>query len=164
MDTCDLNNEKTLFDNVINALSLLVLAAFWIYILVNYNKLPEVIAIHFNGSGVADGFGEKWTIIITPILATVFFIGLTFLGRFPKLFSHPITSSKENSKIQQNIAKRMLGILKLVIIIIFFIIEYKTIQIALGATEDLGHGFVLMIFALIFVPIFYFLIQFSKNS
>lgn len=164
MDNSTKNNSKSLYDSGINAISLLVLVAFWIYIVMNYQKLPDIIPTHFNGSGIADGFGEKWTILISPVLTTLFFIGLTILGRFPHLLNYPTTITKENLNTQHNIAKRMLRFLKLVIIIIFFILEYKTIEIALGTNEDLGRGFVLMIFALIFVPIFYFLIQFSKNS
>ena len=164
MDNSTINNSKSLVDNGINVVSVVVLVLFWIFILMNYQNLPDIIPIHFNGSGIADGFGEKWTIIITPILATVFFIGLTILGRFPKLLNYPTTITKENVTTQHDISKRMLRILKLVIVVIFFIIDYKTIQIAIGVTKDLGSGFIMMIFALIFAPIFYFLIQFSKNS
>ena len=164
MEISNVKDQNTLFDKGISAISFFLLAAFWIYILMNYQKLPDIIPTHFNGSGTADGFGEKWTIFISPILATLFFIGLTILGRFPKLFNYPTTITKDNATIMHTIAKRMIRVLNLVIIIIFFVIEYKTIQIALGVTEDLGRGFIMMIFALIFVPIFYFLIQFSKNS
>lgn len=158
------NQPKAKVDHVINTIALLALVAFWVYIVLHYQKLPAIIPTHFKGSGIADGFGEKWTIIITPILATVFYIGLSILSYFPKMFNYPSAITKENASTQFAIAQRMLRILKLVVIIIFFAIEYKTIQIALGATEDLGRGFILMIFALIFVPIFYFLIQSSKNS
>mgnify|MGYP000936454574 CR=1 FL=1 len=164
MENSNVNDQNTLFDKGIIAISVVGLLGFWIYILMNYQKLPDIIPTHFNGSGIADGFGKKWTIFISPILATVFFIGLAILTRFPKLFNYPTTITKDNAKIMHTIAKRMIRVLNLIIIIIFFVIEYKTIQIALGVTEDLGRVFIMMILALIFVPIFYFLIQFSKNS
>lgn len=153
----------TTTDKVVEIIAILLLVMFWFFILSNYKQLPEIIPTHFDGSGKIDGYGEKWTILIAPIISVILYISLTYLSRYPHKFNYMAEITELNAEKQYSIAVRMLRYLKLCIIIIFFAIEFKTIQNTYNAS-DLGGWFMLLIMSLLFVPIFYFLIQFSKNS
>ena len=50
----------------------------------------------------------------------------------------------------------MMRIMKIIVIIIFFLIDFKTIKTSLGKSEGLGIWFLPMTLAIIFIPIIYF--------
>ena len=154
----------TIADKVFEIIGILVLIAFWIFTLKNYHLLPEIIPTHFDGSGKPDGYGAKWTIITLPIVGTLMYIALTLLVRIPHKFNYIVAITEANAALQYRIMTKMLRRLKIVLLLVFFLLDYQTVQIALGWPDIFGRWFILILFATLFIPIFYFLIQSSKNS
>jgi len=156
--------KLTKSDMIIEIISVLILATFWFSTFFQYNSLPEIIPTHFNGDGSANGNGPKYMIFGLPIISLLFYIGLTYVSRFPEKFNYMTEITTQNAVKQYSIATQMLRVMKLCIIIMFFAVEYKTVQDALNGKSDLGGWFMFCIVSLIFIPLFYFLVQFSKNS
>jgi uncharacterized membrane protein len=154
----------TFFDQSVEVLGLLILLGFWIFTVNFYPSLPETIPTHFGGGGEPDGFGPKTAILGLPIVSTVLYLMLTFFSRFPHKMNYSVTITAENAEVQYRIMTRMIRVLKVFVLLIFWILDYKTVQIALGWPDVLGSWFLFLLFALLFAPIFYFLIQLSKNS
>ena len=154
----------TITDKIIEVMGLLVLIGFWIFTLFHYNQLPDIIPTHFGAEGKPDGYGEKYTILFLPIIGSLLYIALTILARFPHKMNYTATITEANAEKQYTIMTQMLRVLKVMMLLVFFVLDYKTIQIALGLPDLFGRWFLLLLFALVFVPIFYFLIQSSKNS
>jgi hypothetical protein len=46
--------------------------------------------------------------------------------------------------------------MKIIVIIIFFLIDFKTIKTSMGKSEGLGIWFLPMILGIVFIPIIYF--------
>jgi uncharacterized membrane protein len=154
----------TFFDKTLEVCALLLLIGFWSYTLFHYTNLPDTIPTHFNGTGEVNGYGNKWTILTLPLMTTLLFMFLTIVVNFPHKFNYPFTLTNENAQKSYTLVTRMMRIMKLIIVIVFFSIEYKTIQIAIGNAEDARKWFLLTIFGLVFGWIFYFLISMSKNQ
>lgn len=154
----------TAFDRSIEVLGLLLLIGFWIFTVKFYHLLPEIIPTHFGGGGEPDGFGSKVTILGLPIVSTVLYLMLTIFSCYPHKMNYSATITAENAELQYRIMTRMIRILKVFVLLIFWMLDYKTVQIALGWPDVLGKWFLLLLFTLLFAPIFYFLIQLSKNS
>jgi uncharacterized membrane protein len=154
----------TFFDQSVEVLGLLILLGFWIFTIYFYPMLPETIPTHFGGGGEPDGFGPKTAILGLPIVSTVLYLMLTFFSRYPHKMNYSTTITAENAEVQYRIMTRMIRVLKVFVLLIFWILDYKTVQIALGWPDVLGSWFLFLLFALLFAPIFYFLIQLSKNS
>lgn len=152
------------FDRSIEVLGLLLLIGFWIFTVNFYPSLPEIIPTHFGGGGEPDGFGSKATILGLPIVSTVLYLMLSIFSRYPHKMNYSTTITAENAEVQYRIMTRMIRVLKVFVLLIFWILDYKTVQIALGWPDVLGKWFLLLLFTLLFAPIFYFLIQLSKNS
>ena len=91
----------------------------WVLTVANYSELPDIIATHYNGTGEADGFGNKSNILSLPIISTLMFIGLTVINKYPHLFNYPSEITKENALHQYTTASRMIRFLKFIIMIIF---------------------------------------------
>lgn len=151
-------------DKIVEIVGLVILAAFWYFTLFHYNQLPEIIPTHFTNNGEVDGYGGKWTIIFSPVIATILYLGITLASRFPHKLNYAVEITPENAKKQYTIFTGLLRILKIAVLLIFFMLDYQTIQLALGLPSLFGKSFMLIVFTLLFAPIFYFLIQSSKNS
>ena len=154
----------TLFDKSVEVIGILVLVFFWGFNLMHYPILPEVIPTHFGGGGEPDGFGSKEMILGLPIVGTIMYLALTVFSRYPHKMNYSVTITEANAAVQYRIMTRMIRVLKVFLLLIFWLLDYKTIQVALQWPDLLGRWFLLLLFALLFVRLFYFLIQLSKNS
>jgi len=151
-------------DKILEVLGWVSVVGIWALTLTNYSILPEIIPIHFNGAGKADGFGNKTHIFILPIISTLLFIGLTTLNKHPHMFNYPSQITKENAVHQYTNATRMMRVLKLVIVVLFGLIVFRKIQIVNGHADGLGTWFLPLTMGMIFIPMLYFLIKSLKKK
>jgi len=156
--------ELTTFDKTLEILGWTSILAIWVLTITNYTNLPDTIPIHYNGAGQADGFGGKATILTLPIIATVLFIGLTILNKFPHIFNYPTNITQDNALRQYTNATRLIRYLKLIIVIIFGLIAFKTIENANGEADGLGMWFLPLTLGLIFIPLTYYIIKTLKTQ
>lgn len=150
-------------DKILEALGWGSVLIIWGLTITNFSNLPDTIPIHYNGAGQADGFGDKSNILGLPIIATILFLGLTVLNRFPHIFNYTTEITKNNALQQYTYATRMLRILKLIVVIIFGLIVLQTIRHVNGQISGLGGWFLPLTFGLTFIPILYYLIKSSQS-
>ena len=155
--------ELTTTDKVFEILGWISILAIWVLTTINYQNLPDNIPIHFNGSGQPDGFGGKVNILTLPLIATILFIGMTILNKFPHVFNYPTNISADNALGQYTNATRMIRYLKLIIVVIFGLIELQTIRNVNEQTSGLGVWFLPLTLGLIFIPLTFFVVK-SLNS
>ena len=151
-------------DKLVELLGWLILLALWTLTINHYSALPDTIPTHFNAAGEADGFGSKVSIIALPVIASVLFIGLTLLNRYPHSFNYPTAITQDNALRQYTLATRMLRYLKLVLLLVFGGIEFMTIQNATGKAAGLGVWFLPLTLVLVFLPLVYFVINSFKSN
>ncbi len=156
--------KLTTADKILELAGWLSIVAVWILTSTHYNNLPDTIPTHYNALGQADGIGGKATILILPIIATILFIGMTILIKFPHVFNYPTNISYENALKQYTNATRMIRYLKLILVVIFGLIVFKTIQNVNGQADGLGLWFFPLTLGLIFIPLAYFIVQSFKKS
>ncbi len=156
--------ELTTFDKTLEILGWTSILAIWVLTIINYINLPDTIPIHYNGAGQADEFGGKVTILTLPLIATVLFIGLTILNKFPHVFNYPTNITQDNALRQYKNATKLIRYLKFIIVIIFGLIVLKTIQYAKGQAVGLGIGFLPVTLGLIFIPLIYFVVKSFKET
>ena len=143
----------TLFDTIIEVTSYLALVAFWVMTIFAFSTLPESIPTHYNGLGEVDGYGPKATIFFLPVLGTVLFAFLTYIVKKPETFNYTVEITEENALAQYTNATKLLRFMKLALLILFIVIDYKTIATSNGASDGLGKWFLPFTIALIFVPV-----------
>ncbi|HET8809044.1 MAG TPA: DUF1648 domain-containing protein [Flavobacteriaceae bacterium] len=129
----------------------------WFWTFWNYTNLPETIPTHFNASGEPDAYGSKNTIFTLPIIASLLFLLLSVISRFPYKYNYPIKITSENATAQYANTARMMRVLKLSIMLVFLLINILTIRTATGEAEGLGWWFMLVVLGLIVGPMVYFL-------
>jgi uncharacterized membrane protein len=156
--------ELTTTDKIFEFIGWALIPAIWVLAIINYNNLPDTIPIHFNGSGQADGFGGKGNILTLPVIATILFVGLTILNKFPHVFNYPVNITIDNALRQYTNATKMIRYLKLIIVLIFGLIVLQVIRNVNGQASGLGIWFLPLTFGLIFIPVIYFVIKSFKTK
>ena len=151
-------------DKILEIVGWISVVGIWALPLINYSILPEIIPIHFNDAGKADGFGNKTQIFVLPIISTLLFIGLTTLNKHPHMFNYTSQITKENAVHQYTNATRMMRVLKLVIVLLFGLIIFKTIENVNGNADGLGTWFLPFTIGLFISLTIYFLIISMKDK
>ncbi len=151
--------ELTTVDKVFEIAGWLLIIAVWMLVITNFANLPHNIPTHYNIAGQPDDFGGKGNILILPLIATILFVGLTIINKFPHVFNYPTPITADNALEQYTNATRLIRYLKLIIVIIFGLITYQTIRYANQQAEGLGIWFLPLAIGLIFTSSIYFVIK-----
>lgn len=134
--------EQTPADRILEGVAVAGLLLMLILPAVYYNELPDTIPTHFNGAGKADGYGNKLTVWVLPLIGLGLYTMLTFINRSPQQFNYPVKVTPENAQRQYELATRLIRMLKAVIMLLFVYICYMVIQGALSGEASLGAGFI----------------------
>lgn len=139
-------------EKLLNILSYILLIFYWIMVLFAFQKLPEQIPTHYNGSGEIDAYGSKNSIFMLPVIASIQFLLFSALIKNPQLLNFKDKESIE--KQIENTSKTFLYV-KIAILIAFIYIDFKTIEIAINGDNKNGLGiwFLPLFLILISIPI-----------
>jgi uncharacterized membrane protein len=154
--------EPTLTDNVIEIIGLLVLITMWVWTILNFSKLPETIPIHYDSSGQVNNYGNKGMIFMLPTIATILFIGMKILNKYPQIHKYSVNITLLNAKEQYTNSIQIVRFINVAIIIVFSLITFQTIQTAIGKTNGLGTWFLPLVLGLIFIPLIFFIFKSLK--
>ena len=152
----------TTTDKIVELLGIISIIGIWILVVTSYGKLPDTIPVHYDLNGGVDRISGKENIFALPIVATILFLGLTILNRFPHHFNYINKITEENAYRQYSIATKMIRFLKLIVVIVFGFIVWKTIQNVQGTTDGLGMWFLPIIIAPIVIPLIFFIAKSFK--
>lgn len=134
---------------ILVALNLLLVFSF-------YNDLPDTIAIHFNLKGEADGYGNKNTIWMLPILNIVLYYGMTVIITKvkPWYYNYPTKVTPQNAPKLYASAISMMVWVNVSIAILFLLISVHVILIAKNVTTiNLGWLILPMVLLLTVAPL-----------
>lgn len=157
MEIAELKIPLSSFDRFIENAGILAMIILWVLSIYSYLYLQEIIPIHFNIAGQVTKWGEKTTLLFFPITATVIFVGLTMLNRYPRYFK-TINQDIENSQTLKY-SIQTLRILKLSIAVAFcLIILFIHVNLD-GLPTPLGPWFLPLMLAVIILPMGYHLVK-----
>ncbi|GCD77022.1 MAG: DUF1648 domain-containing protein [Thermaurantimonas sp.] len=147
-------------DYLLEVVSFLVLVSIIGLFFCRYQDLPDEIPLHYDLSGKADRFGSKREVWLLLLVTILIYLSLTFLKKFPHIFNYPIVITSNNASYQYTLAVRMLRILKLIILLIFFHIFYSVLK----AKDSLPFFAIVLEISSIFITLIIYLILASKNA
>ncbi|GAB4313014.1 MAG: hypothetical protein Kow00127_03820 [Bacteroidales bacterium] len=116
---------------LIAAIALILVPSVW------YPSLPDTIAIHFDFSGNADGWGSKASIFVLPAFGIITWAGLAILSRYPDIYNYPVKIDDENRTVQYLLARKMVKYINLLTTLLFLGI---TLIILLSADRNHSAG------------------------
>ncbi len=145
-------------DKLLEIFALLLLICLWIYVIYNYNSLPEIINTHFNAQGKPDGSGEKYYIFGLPGVATFLYALTTISNKYPHILNYSEEITEENALEVYTKGTKTVRILKIIIIGIFGYASWQTIS-----SVNVSPLFFPIMFAAVLGPILYFNLK-KKNK
>lgn len=138
-------------DKVMEVIALLILITLWIYVIYNYNSLPEIINTHFNAAGKVDGRGEKYYIFGLPGVATFIYILLTLSNKYPQIINHTEEITEENALEVYTKGTKIARISKIIVLFIFGYACWQTI-----GNHEISPWFFPIVLLSLLIPIVYY--------
>lgn len=109
-------------------------------VILNYERLPDAVPIHFGLLGQPDGWGPRGSIAVLPVLSLVLYIVLS-VGQNSKKFNIPwkLTESNRDALIAH--CRRLIWAIKVHVLIVFSYLEWAAVQVAIGSMDTIGVWF-----------------------
>jgi uncharacterized membrane protein len=106
-----------------------------------YSRLPERIATHFNGEGLANGFGAKSTLWVLVGIAVLLYGILSAISFVPRVVSlkRPLAPERERVVLAESMA--MVGWIKVAVCWMFAYICLAMVRNGMGLQVGLGVWF-----------------------
>lgn len=128
-------------DVIVDITSITLYVVMIIYTALNYNALGDTIPIHFNASGEADGFGNKTSVWVLPIIGMVIYSILCILNKYPHTHNYMVNITEENAFKNYRLSTRLVRFTNLFLAILFTFIQYISIEKGKGYAIELGSWF-----------------------
>ena len=119
--------KRNWFDNAIEILCVMMLIGICVYLFVKWDGLPDQIPAHYNLKGEVNRWGSKGELLFLPIIGWVLYIGMTVVEAFPQIWNVGVTITDENRERVYRLLKTMLGVTKLLMVVLFTLIEINSI-------------------------------------
>lgn len=155
--------QRSAFEWGIDLLGFAVLLFSWAYLILNYDKLPETIATHYNAAGEANGFGHKKNLFTVLFIGQLLYTGIFIMNFFPHLFNYLKEITPKNALEQYTAATKLLRTINIVIAFLFSYLSVKGVHNALNEQQDLEGWVLPVLLCLIFAPLVYYIAKFAKK-
>jgi uncharacterized membrane protein len=123
-------------DRFLEVLGYVLLCLMWGTAMFAFRELPGNIPIHYNTSGKADSYGNKFFLLLLPVIPTAIFFGITALSKYPHIFNYIVTITEENARRQYSLALRLLRVMKIAVVLIFLV----NVLFTYVFTKDINSG------------------------
>jgi uncharacterized membrane protein len=123
-----LNLKPSRSDYILEAISLWLLVATFLYAWISYQNLPETIPSHFNLKGEVDDHANKAFIFFLPAVSFLLYVVLTLINFFPHTFNYPVAITPMNAPKQYRLATRVLRVLKISLTTTFALILWSVVN------------------------------------
>ncbi len=97
-----------------------------------WSRLPDKVPGHYNLTGEITRWGHKGELLILPIVSTFIFFLLTILEKYPHIHNYPARLNEQNAPHFYAISKKLLNLVKNVCLLLFAIILFHTVSVAMG--------------------------------
>ena len=124
-----------------------------LYIIVVWGKIPDGVPAHFNGAGEVDRWGSKFELFLLPFIGLFLWILLSLLEKAPHMHNYPARLSESNVEAFYLNSRKILNEVKNYCLILFAVISFQMVRIALGDVQSLGWWFLPLVIIGTAVPI-----------
>lgn len=107
-------------------------------LVVVWSHLPDQVPAHFNFKGEVDRYGSKYELIILPVIGLFTMLLLLTFEKHPEMHNYPKRFNESNAAQFYLHSRKMLNQLKNITLILFAILPFESVSMALGWTEGMG--------------------------
>ncbi|MCG6187002.1 DUF1648 domain-containing protein [Maribellus maritimus] len=143
------------FFEIIGAIGMVCLILLPVYY---FNDLQSQMPKHFNTLGQVDSYRNRGIIWLLPAIGMFLYVGLSILNKFPFAFNYPTKVTNENAEKLYTPGTRTIRLLKLIVILLFAFLNFKTLETGLNRATEVGKYFLaifLIVFTILMVTMIY---------
>ncbi|MEH7111634.1 DUF1648 domain-containing protein [Neobacillus niacini] len=134
----------------------------FIFLIYNWNRLPDKVPAHYNPLGEIDRWGSKMELLILPIIGAFIAVLMQVLEKFPESHNYPERLNQENAKEFYLISRKMINLLKNICLITFTLLLFESVSIAIGWGISFGVWFLPITIISVLIPIIVGIIKQKK--
>jgi uncharacterized membrane protein len=112
-----------------------------LFLVLNWNTLPDRVPAHYNALGEVDRWGSKMELLILPLIGAFLIILMQVFEKFPETHNYPDRMNESNVESFYLLSRKLINQLKNICLIIFALILVESVSIALGWWGGLGIWF-----------------------
>ncbi len=109
-----------------------------LFLFYHWSDIPNSVPTHYNAFGEVDRWGAKAELFILPIIGAFLAVFMSLLEKYPEIHNYPKRFNKENARDFYLVSRKMLNQTKNFCLIIFALLLFESISIALGREMFVG--------------------------
>ncbi len=150
-------------------MAIAVTALFFIWAVTAYavygpHPLPAQIPVHFDAAGHPNGWGRPAMLWLQPAMATIIFLLMSLVARFPSSFNFPVRVTRENRLRLEAIALAMIAWLSAEVACLFAWIQYFTLSLARKGQGTLSPLFLPLVIAAVLGTVVWHIAAMSRTA
>lgn len=142
------------YDIIVEVMCAICLIGITALMIVLWSGLPEQIPAHYNAAGEIDRMGGKGELLFLIVMNWAVYVLVTVLERFPGIWNTGVTVTEENKGRVYRVLKNMIGTVKLICVLDFTYMAWKTMQ-----GQNLAAAFTLVVLATLFGSMVFFIVR-----
>ena len=144
---------KTKSEWALDIIGLIFYVGSIILLITVWGSLPDEVPAHYNSLGEVDRWGSKFVILILPIIGGFLFLMMQILEKYPHIHNYPSRINESNAEQFYLNSRKLINQLKNVCLIIFSLLAYESISLALNWNNGFGVWFMPLLIVGTGVPI-----------
>ncbi len=148
-------------DYIIIGLSVFLLLTTWLYVIVSYPDLPDTIAVHFDGAGNPNGYNNKKSIWLAPIMMTLLSAFMFVGAKKPQQFDLSNKIKNQEDAIKSSLLLLFSGLL---LSSLAFLIAHSMIATSINKDNNPKWVFPVVIVLIIVYVILALYVQFKPSK
>jgi len=133
-----------------------------LFLIFLWGDLPSEVPAHYNAAGDVDRWGSKWELVILPGIGLFLLLFLNLFEKYPEWHNYPKRFNASNAAQFYLVSRQLINQLKNLSLIMFAVILYQSIAIALGWSEELGTMLISLLVGSLLIPIIITWLKFRK--
>lgn len=111
--------RRSKLDRVNNVLCLLMLSGTVIFLMLYWDKIPDMIPGHYNFAGEIDSMSGKGSLIGLIAVGWGLFLGITLIEKFPQAWNTGVQVTEENKERVYRTLKNFIEAIKFLVVLLF---------------------------------------------
>ncbi|PIC89166.1 hypothetical protein CSV71_11525 [Sporosarcina sp. P21c] len=144
-----LDIEKPAVAKAFDVLVIALFAAALVYLVLQWNQLPDRIPAHFGANGEVDRYGSRMELLLLPVIGIVMWVGMWKLEKYPHTYNY-LNLRPDNVEIQYRYGVLFMNVMKNISTLLFVFLIWQSIDIALARIGSLNMPLLITILALLF--------------
>ncbi|MFC7684806.1 DUF1648 domain-containing protein [Ureibacillus sp. GCM10028918] len=114
-----LHLPKTKFEMMMDAIGIVLFVGSIVFLIMNWDGIPDKVPVHFNGAGEVDRFGSRVELIILPIIGLFIFVLMSLLEKVPHMHNYPNRINESNAELFYLPSRKLLNVIKNICLVMF---------------------------------------------